>query len=322
MRYAFMIVPRMPVSGDVELGIRLPKLAAESAAAEVAATVSLSIVASTSSLVATVGTPIAFSFLLTNVGLTSADGAIVTAAWLADNTDRTFGAMSATPAGGVVLDTFTKAAVQAGAVVTTWPPGDSITLTLSVSALVAFFEALATTVTPQLGTSELFPVDNTAVIALRGMMASYAVVWQDFDTPSNQATTIVAGVQDPNNGSIRFCGDGFSRRKTGFASFVAADACPPSNNAAGAAWQIKILSYNAANTYTVTQNYSALTPQPATYADTFVVTQSGDILTVTTAYTLLGDTVADSIACAGNALFDVKENGVSIGVLTLTLVQY
>lgn len=260
---------------------------------------------------------------LTNDGANSADGAIVTAQWLADTADRTFGLLTATPSAGVTLGAFAKSDLVTGATIDVWPAGGTVDLAVDVTAVNAFVESFITQVVPASGVADASPANNTSVITAQGVSApAYVVAWQDFVTPANVSASITAGVKERSGGTIGFCGDDYTQFKNGFGVWGAATTCPPAANASGARWQIVLLGYNPANTYTVSQDYSGLSPPPATYAATFVVTQAADILTITTAYTLLGATVGDGIVSAGNALFEVFENGVSIGTVTLVLVMY
>ena len=283
--------------------------------------VNLTVAASVATLNAGIGSASSFTLTFSNAGAQSADAAVLTAAWLQNSANRSFASIVVTSSVGVVLGAFANSNLQAGAVVTTWPSGGSITVAVQLTALLPFVESLVSTAVPSSGVLESAPANNTAVITVHGAAASASVKWQDFVTPTNLAASITTGVKDRGGGTIGFCGDNFAQAKI-FGVFSTPDVCPPTSTCTGARWQIAIIGYDAAKTYTVTQDYSALSPPPATYAETFVVTQSGALLTLTTDYTLLGETVADGIASAGNALFTVLENGVSIGTVTLVLVMY
>lgn len=332
MRYTFQLIPALPVAPDISVGIQLTPLAPPAAPAVPAAApsppatpvVDLAVVGAAATVEAAIGGAAeALLITLTNVGSTAGDGAIVTAPWLADNADRTFGALTATPSAGVVLGAFDKTDLVSGATIDIWPAGGTIDVAVDVTAVNAFVESFISQVVPAAGVTEASPADNTCVITAQGVSTpSVLVAWRDFVTPSNINASTTAGVKERPGGSIGFCGDDYTQVKNGFGVWGAALTCPPSANATGARWQIVLLGYNPANTYTVVQDYSGLSPPPATYTTTFVVAQTADILTITTAYTLLGATVGDGIASAGNALFEVFENGVSIGTVTLVLVMY
>jgi large repetitive protein len=324
VRYPFRTVTGTPAVQPVRLGVTLNAAVTQAAITEsapAAPSANLAVSSSVTVFTAAIGSPSAFTLTFTNAGTQSADGAVLAAPWLQNNANRTFAAITATPSSGVVLPALTNAMLQAGVTVTTWPAGGTVTVAVALTPLLAYVESLVTTAAPMTGTLEIAPLNNANVITVQGAAAAASVKWQDFVTPTNLATSITAGVQDRDFANIGFCGDSFTQRLNGSYVFVTAGACPPAANSNGARWQIEIIGFNAANTYTVTQDYSGLAPAPASWTPTFNVTQSGAMLMIDTDYGLLGDTLGDGVASAGNALFTVLENGNPIGTLTLVLVS-